>query len=205
MIENMPLLIDESFLPATLTAPPMTDEQFAAFCAEHSDYFIEMTADGELLIMPPNYSLTGMRNGKIGAQLENWAAKDQRGAVTDASGGFVLPNGARRSPDAAWTLKDRVLELPPASLNGFWPLCPEFVIELRSQSDRLPVLRAKMREWIGNGAQLGWLIDPERRTVEVYRQGRETQMLVDVLEVTGEGQVDGFVLDLRPVWDPLSF
>ena len=91
----MTFVIDEAFLPATLTAPAMSDEQFAEFCAQYADYNVEMTAGGEILIMPPNYSLTGMRNGKLSAQLENWASRDHRGAVTDASGGFVLPNGAR--------------------------------------------------------------------------------------------------------------
>jgi Uma2 family endonuclease len=201
----MQLTIDETFLPATLTAGPMSDEQFVEFCDQYPDYFIEMTADGEILIMPPNYSLTGMRNGKISAQLENWASHDQRGGVTDASGGFVLPNGARRSPDAAWTLKHRILALDQASLNGFWHLCPDFVIELRSQTDRLPVLRAKMQEWIDNGAQLGWLIDPERRTVEIYRPGREPEIRSGIDHVAGEQPVEGFDLALRPVWDPLSF
>lgn len=180
----MTFVIDEAFLPATLTAPAMSDEQFAEFCAQYADYNIEMTADGEILIMPPNYSLTGMRNGKIGSQLEIWAARDERGGVTEASGGFVLPNGARRSPDAAWTLKSRILALDQKSLNGFWHLCPNFVIELRSQTDRLPVLQAKMREWIDNGAQLAWLIDPERRAVEVYRPGRDPEIRTDIDEPT---------------------
>jgi Uma2 family endonuclease len=201
----MPLLIDEAFLPATLTAGLMSDQQFAEFCDQYADYNIEMTAGGEILIIPPNYSLTGVRNGEIGAQLKNWASRDRRGAVTDASGGFALPNGARRAPDAAWTLKDRILALDPASLNGFWHLCPDFVIELRSQSDRLPVLRTKMQEWIDNGAQLGWLIDPERYAVEIYRLGREPEVRSEIERITGEKPVDGFELDLRPVWEPLSF
>jgi Uma2 family endonuclease len=201
----MQLVIEESFLPVTLTAPPMNDEQFAEFCAQYADYTIEMTACGEILIMPPNYSLTGARNGEIGAQLKNWASREQRGVMTDASGGFVLPNGARRAPDAAWTLKSRVLAMDRASLNGFWRLCPDFVIELRSQTDRLPVLRAKMQEWIDNGAQLGWLIDPERGAVEIYRPGHEPEVRSGLDRVAGEQPVEGFELDLRPVWEPLSF
>src|SRR5215469_5301943 len=164
----MSLVIDEIYLPAKLTASPMTDEEFAAFCAEYPDYFIEMTAEGEIVIMPPNYSLTAARNGEITSQLKIWASRDAHGVVTDASGGFLLPDGARLAPDAAWTLKDRVRELSAESLRGFWRLCPDFVVELRSQSDRLPVLREKMQEWIENGAQLAWLIDPERKTVEIY-------------------------------------
>jgi Uma2 family endonuclease len=196
----MPLVIDEVWLPATLTAPPMTDEEFAAFCAEHPDYFIEMTADGELLIMPPNFSLTGARNQKIGARLEMWAERDGRGTVTDASSGFVLPNGARRSTDAAWTLNTRL----PANLQGFWHLSPDFIIELRSDSDRLGRLRAKMREWIENGTQLGWLIDPDRRVVEIYRAGQEPETLQNIDQIAGEGPVAGFELDLRRVWEPVA-
>lgn len=200
----MTFVVDEAFLPAKLTAPEMSDEQFAEFCAQYPDYFIEMTADGEIVIMPPNYSLTGMQNGEIGAQLMNWASRDGRGAVTDATGGFVLPNGARRSPDAAWTLKTRVLALGPKGIQGFWHLCPDFVIELRSQTDRLPVLRAKMREWVDNGAQLAWLIDPERRAVEIYRPGQEPEIRTEIDRIVGEPPVEGFDLDLRPVWDPLA-
>ncbi len=196
----MSLVIDEVWLPATLTAPPMTDEEFAAFCTEHPDYLIEMTADGELLIMPPNFSLTGARNQKIGAQLEIWAEHDGRGTATDASSGFVLPNGARRSPDAAWTLNSRL----PANLTGFWHLSPDFVIELRSDTDRLAKLRAKMREWIENGTQLGWLIDPERRVVEIYRAGQEPEILENPERVGGESPAIGFELDLRRVWEPVK-
>lgn len=200
----MPLTIDDVFLPATLTAPPMTDEQFAEFCAQHPDLFFEMTAEGELIVMPPNYSLTGLRNSEIVGQLSLWASQDRRGFVGDSSTGFVLPSGARRSPDASWTAKTDVGQLSKESLEGFWHLCPAFVIELRSHWDRLPVLRAKMREYIANGARLGWMIDPETRTVEVYRPDREPELLASVDSVSGEGPVTGFVLSLGAVWDPLA-
>src|SRR4051812_891791 len=122
----MAFLIDESFLPATLSAHPMTDDEFAAFCAEHPDLFFEMTADGEIVVMPPTHSLTGARNNEISRQLGNWARQDGRGAVTASSDGFLLPNGARRSPDAAWTLKSRLKELSSKSFTGFWHLSPDF-------------------------------------------------------------------------------
>ena len=201
----MQLAIDEAYLPATLTASPMTDEEFTAFCGAYPGYFIEMGADGEISIMPPNYSLTGWRNQKINTQLDNWASTDGRGAATEASTGFVLPNGARRSPDAAWTGKERILALDPASREAYWRLCPDFAIEFKSKTDRLSTLRAKMREWIGNGAHLAWLIDPEERTVEIYRPSGDPELLVAAESVAGEGPVQGFVLDLRPVWDPLAF
>ena len=198
----MALVIDEAFLPATLTSQPMTDERFAGFCSEHPDLSFEMTADGVIVVMPPNYSLTGARNQEIGRQLSNWALGGP-GVVTDSSTGFVLPSGARRSPDAAWTSRTRLRQLSPEDLSRYWHLCPDFVIELRSHFDRLRVLRDKMSEWLDNGAQLAWLIDPESRTVEVYRPGHEVQV-VTADSAHGEGPVNGFVLQLGRVWDPLT-
>jgi Uma2 family endonuclease len=200
----MALVIDESWLPATLTVPPMDDDQFAAFCAEHPDLFFETTAEGELIVMPPTYTLTGIRNSEILEQLVAWARMNNEGLVTDAAAGFVLPSGARRSPDAAWTRKVRVRQLDKTELEGFWHLCPDFVIERRSTTDSLPVLRAKMREWIENGAQLAWLIDPERRAVEVFRANCDPETIEKAEAIVGEGPVDGFVLSLAEVWDPLA-
>ncbi len=200
----MAFLVDETYLPATLTVPPMTDEEFAEFVAEHPDLWFEMTAEGELLIMPPNHSTTGAQNGELSGQLRDWARRDQRGIVGDSSTGFVLPNGARRSPDASWTRKADIRNLPERSQNGYWHLSPAFAIELRSHSDRLRILRAKMREYIENGTELGWLIDPESQTVEIYRPNREPEMVVGAERIEGEGPVEGFVLELRTVWDPLA-
>ena len=201
---SMRFMIDEAFLPATLTAPPMTDQQFADFCGEHPDLCFETTAAGEIVVMPPNFSLTGARNLEVCMQLGIWARRDAKGIAHDSSTGYVLPNGARRSPDASWNPKDEIRKLPAGSLEGYWHLCPAFVIELRSHSDRLPVLRAKMQEYIDNGARLGWMIDPDTRAVEIYRPDREPESRVGVDTVSGEGPVEGFVLDLKTVWDPLA-
>lgn len=201
----MGLLIDQAYLPATLTATPMTDDEFLEFCNEHPDLSFETTAEGELLVMPRSFTLTGARNHEIGLQLGLWTRSDRRGMAFDSSTGFVTPDGARRSPDAAWIQKSRIAAIDPGSYGKFWRLCPDFVVELRSESDRLPRLRKKMREWIANGAVLAWLLDPETRTVEVYRSGREEpEVLSDPATVAGEGPVDGFVLDLAPVWDPAA-
>lgn len=200
----MAFVIDPAYLPATLTAQPMTDEEFAELCAEHSELSFEMSAEGDLIVMPPTFSMTGFRNSEVTGQLRQWARQDGRGMVCDASTGFVLPNGARRSPDASWTLVSRVKALPKLSQEGFWHLCPDFVVEIRSATDRTRVVRAKMEEWMTNGAQLGWLIDPETRSVMAYRPGRETEVLEGVMEMAGEGPVEGFVLDLRAVWEPLG-
>src|SRR5580698_406464 len=126
----MAFVIDDAFLPAILTAHPMTDEEFAGLCAEHPDLFFEMTAEGELIVMPPTYSLTGARGFGISGQLYVWAVRDGRGIGCDSSTGFRLPNGARRSPDASWTLKSRVQQLGAGKSKSFWHLCPDFVIEV---------------------------------------------------------------------------
>src|SRR5271155_5374756 len=163
----MRFVINDAYLPATLTAQSMTDEEFTAFCAEHPDLNFEMTAEGEIIVMAPTHSFTGVSNGDIFGQLFIWARKERRGFVCDSSTGFVLPNGARRSPDASWTLKSRVKKMQTRKRKGFWHLCPDFVIEVRSDSDRLPAVQTKMREYLANGAQLGWLIDPDHRKVEI--------------------------------------
>lgn len=194
----------ESFLPATLTARPMTDQEFAELCSEHPDLLFEMTAEGEIIVMAPNFTLTGFRNSKIDRQLAVWAEQDGRGIVGDSSAGYVLPNGARRSPDASWVAKDRIRQMDNKSLQGFWHLCPAFVIELKSESDRLRTLRNKMQEYVENGAELGWLIDPEKCSVEVYHSGGEPRLLTAIDSIEGEGPVAGFVLNLLPVWDPLQ-
>lgn len=200
----MPFVISDDNLPATLRAQPMTDAEFSAFCAEHPDLNFEMTAEGELIVMAPTHSDTGARSFEIATQLGIWAKRDGQGIGCDSSTGFVLPNGARRSPDASWTAKSRVQQLGPARRNTFWHLCPDFVIELKSESDRLKPLREKMREYLEQGAQLGWLIDPISKTVEIYRPENQLERRADINQIDGEGPLAGFVLDLTYVWDPLA-
>ena len=197
-------MISEEHLPATLTVPPMTDDEFVAFCENYPDCFVEVTADGEVIIMPPNYSLTSARGSNIVVALGTWAKRDGRGIATDSCGGFVLPNGARRAPDAAWTSRTKLATLTPSQTEGFWRLGPDFVIELRSTHDRLRTIRAKMAEWIDNGAKLGWMIDPKTRTVEVYRPNLPVEIVSNVQEIVGGSPVDGFVLDLEEIWNPLG-
>jgi Uma2 family endonuclease len=182
----------------------MTDEQSAEFCSEHPDLLFEVITEGELIVMAPNYSLMGPRHREILFQLECWSRLDRRGVVNDAAAGFVLPNGARRSPDAAWIRKEQIRKLDPKMLERYWHLCPDFVIEVRSPSDRLRTLRDKMGEWMANGAQLGWLLDPENRSVAIYRPQGQVEALNSPESVMGEGAVDGFMLNLAPVWDPLG-
>jgi Uma2 family endonuclease len=134
----------------------------------------------------------------------NWEKKDGRGICCDSSGGFVLPNGARRSPDASWTLKSHVQQLGAKQRNAFWHLCPDFVIEIKSASDRLKTLQKKMLEYVEQGAQLGWLINPETKTVEIYRPSGQVEKRAEIVTLEGEGPVAGFVLDLTCVWDPFA-
>jgi len=195
----MSFAIDDAYLPATLNCQPMTDEDFMAFCQEHPDLNFEMTAEGELIVMAPTHHLTGARNSRIGRHLDAWAESDGRGIVYDSSTGFVLPNGARRSPDASWVLKSRIAR----GEAGFLHICPDFVIELKSGSDRIGRLKAKMREYMANGAQLGWLINPEEHSVITYRPTGEPEIRISIASIEGESPVGGFKIDLQSIWEPL--
>jgi len=192
----------ESMAPVILNprGVPMNDDEFVAFCQQYEDCSVECTAEGEIIIMPPTYSRMGEQNSEIIAQLVTWAKKDGRGRVYDSSAGFRLPNSARRSPDASWIRRDRVAALPREQQKRFYHLCPDFVIELRSSTDRIRRLQAKMEEYVANGAELGWLIDPEDRTVWIYRPGRPVECVVNPERIPGEGPVAGFVLELAEIW-----
>lgn len=179
----------------------MNDEQFEEFCRLNRDLRIEMTAEGDLLIMPPTFSRTGNRNFKLIQQLGLWTDTDGTGVGFDSSALFVLPNGAKRSPDASWVSKSRLASLTEEERAKFLPLCPDFVVELRSSSDSLAELHEKMREYIGNGARLGWLLDPTTRSVHVYREGGAIEEIKDAERVGGEPLLTGFVLDLQRIWE----
>jgi Uma2 family endonuclease len=182
---------------------PMSEGEFWDFCALNSDLRIERDASGEIIIMPPTGGETSYRNNKLAARLTIWAEHDGRGAVFEANAEFLLPNGAARSPDASWVLKTRLDQLTRKEKTRFPPLCPDFVVELVSPSDRLTKVKAKMREWMENGAALGWLIDPDKRTVYIYRPGLDAEKLENVDHVAGEGPVQGFRLELADIWERL--
>ncbi len=178
----------------------LSDEQFFQFCQLNPDLRIERTAEGDVEIMSPARGRTGNRNAGITAQLWTWALRDGTGAAFDAATGFILPNGAVRAPDGAWVRMSRLEEFTEEQQERFLPLCPDFAIELRSPSDRLRAAQAKMREYIANGALLGWLIDDANRRVYVYRPGAEVERLDDPATLSGEPELPGFVLDLQLVW-----
>jgi Uma2 family endonuclease len=181
---------------------PLTDDQLFEFCQQNKSLQIERDASGDLLVMPPTGFLTSVRNSEITMQLRTWADRDRKGVASGSSAGFFLPNGALRAPDAAWTLRSRLRAIPKEQLENFVPLCPDFVIELKSPSDTLSTLQAKMTEYIDNGARLGWLIDPYRRQVHVYRAGRDREILDNPATISGDPELPGFTLDLEPLWNP---
>jgi Uma2 family endonuclease len=179
----------------------LTDEQFFALTQANRDLRIERSAHGELTIMSPATSKTGQRNFQLAYQLGVWVNSNRLGVAFDSSTGFKLPNGAERAPDLSWVAKERWEALTEEEQDQFAPICPDFVIELRSKSDSLPVLQAKMREYIENGAKLGWLINPKIQTVEIYRPNQSVEVLENPTQLSGESILPGFVLNLNPIWD----
>lgn len=179
----------------------LTDERLYLLCQANRELRFERTAQGELLLMAPTAGETGRRNAKLTQHLANWADIDGSGLVFDSSTGFVLPNGAMRSPDAAWLRHSRWESLRLDQKQTFIPLCPDFVIELRSGTDSLQALQDKLQEYLQNGALLGWLIDPPYRRVYVYRPGVPVKCLEKVNAISGDPELPGFVLGLSQVWD----
>jgi Uma2 family endonuclease len=188
-------------LPAALELNiDLTDEQFFQLCQNNRDLRFERTATGELIIMPPTGSETGERNADLTYQLRAWSRQNNLGKSFDSSCGFKLPNGAERSPDASWVKMERWNALTQAEKERFAPLCPDFVVELMSPSDSTEKTRAKMREYMDNGARLGWLINRQQQQVEIYRPNREVEILPSPQTLSAEDVLPGFVLDLAEIW-----
>ena len=187
-------------LALSVDSVELTDKQFYRLCQDNRDLRLELTADGELIIMPPTGSMTGWRNARIMHRLTDWAERDGVGLTFDSSTGFRLPNGAKRSPDASWVRREKWDALTEEEKEGFAPLCPDFVVELRSPEDRITTLQDKMLEYISNGAELGWLIDPKARRVYVYRRGQPTEYLENPEAIAGDPALRGFVLNIRDIW-----
>ncbi|NES69437.1 MAG: Uma2 family endonuclease [Okeania sp. SIO2D1] len=178
----------------------LTDEQFWQLCQENDDFRFERSATGELIIMSPTGGNTGKRNVKITTQLDIWNSQNNLGEVFDSNTGFTLPNGSDRSPDASWISRQRWDSLTLEEQDRFIPLCPDFVVELMSPSDTLEKTRAKMREYIENGAKLGWLINRKKRQLEIYRPQQDVEILENPQTVSGENVLPGFTLDLTLIW-----
>lgn len=178
----------------------LSDDQFYQLCQNHRDLKFERTADGELLIVPPVGGEGGSREADLIGDLVFWNRRTQMGKVFSSSTCFKLPNGANRSPDAAWIAKGRWNRLTLEQQQKFPPICPDFAIELRSQSDALEPLQQKMQEYIDNGLRLGWLINPQDRIVEIYRTNQLAQVLQNPTQVDGEDVLPGFVFDISILW-----
>ncbi|MBD2653357.1 Uma2 family endonuclease [Synechocystis sp. FACHB-383] len=179
----------------------VTPEQFAQLAIANRDLRLERTATGVLIVNPPTGGETGKRNLNLAGQLSYWfEANDNLGEAFDSSTGFELPNGANRSPDASWVARERWESLTQEEREGFIPLCPDFVVELRSKTDSLKKLQEKMEEYMENGAKLGWLIDPQNKRVEIYRPGQAVEVLQNPDTLSGEEILPGFTLSLKRIF-----
>ena len=193
-----------TYLPHPLAldfrALEMTDDQFLKFCSDNDDLRFELSAKRELVVMPPSGALSAWEEGELFGQLRSWARRNGTGLAFNASAGFTLPNGAIRAPDASWMPRERWDALEDRERKGFAPLCPDFVMEYRSPSDTLASQQAKMNEYVQNGVRLGWLVDPIRRRVHVYRPGEPVEMLKRPATVSGEPVLPGLEISFQDIW-----
>lgn len=194
----------DSEIPLTIQFGPswkaMSDEEFVDFCQRNRDLRIERAANGDLVIMPPTGGESGKSNFKLAYALENWNQIQKLGEGFDSSTGFQFSTGAIRSPDCSWVLLDRFNRLTKAQRRGFLPLAPDFCAEIRSPSDSLTALHAKMREYIDAGVRLGWLIDPDSKALWIYQPGSEPTQLDNPESVSGDPVLPGFVLKMATIW-----
>ena len=187
-------------MPVVLHPPPMTDREYFDFCQRYEGMRIERMADGSIVFMPPAGFETGFRNSRLIQRLSTWAERDKRGVAFDSNTEYILPDSSALSPDASWVSREKIKQLSSKEKRVFPKLCPDFVVEIMSPSDRLRQAQKKMQQWIDNGVLLGWLLDPDRRTVFVYRPNTEPETIVNPERVKGEAPVAGFVLKLQDIW-----
>ena len=189
------------YVPTVFNFNPfrLTDEQFESLCRNHPDLNLEMSAEGELIIVPPTLPYTGEKNADLIFEVSLWSRKDKTGIVFDSSSLFTFPNGAKRSPDVSWVKREKWDNLSDAEKKRFSRLVPDFVIELRSQSDSLKTLKKKMAEYIANGVRLGWLIDPIEQKVHVYRASGDVEILENPKTISGEDVLKDFELNLEQI------
>ena len=202
MTGNLTQIHDDAYIPPELigVTQRVTPEQFEELCRKYRKLRLELTSTGELIVMPPTGSETGRLNSTLTYQLVVWSRQDGTGVCFDSNAGFTLPNGAIRSPDASWIKREKWDSLTEQQKESFAPICPDFVFELRSRTDRLTQLRNKMLEYIENGVPLGWLIDPFKRRVYVYQPDHEVVVLENPETVSGDPLLRGFTLNLTELW-----
>ena len=202
---GMQVTIPVEALPAKIILNPelhMTDDEWFAFCQASPDVRFERTAEGEIVIVPPAGWESGFQETEVAGELRAWAIRDGRGQASGPSTEFMLETGAAYSPDAAWISNAKLARLTKAQRRKFPRLCPEFIVEVMSPSDRLKAAQHKMREWMRAGVELGWLIHADKRMVYIYRAGQEPEARTGILQLSGEGPVAGFDLDLTRIWEP---
>jgi Uma2 family endonuclease len=201
---NKHVVLPDEALPVTLKLNPdlhMNDDEYYEFCMANPDLRLERTAQGEIVIVPPAGWESDYRNTTILGRLESWARRDGRGKAFGPSAEYILPTGAALSPDASWVSNERILKVSKDRRRKFPPVCPEFVIEVMSPSDRLKGASEKMKEWMRAGVDLAWLIHGDEQTVYLYRAGqKEAEKRTGITKLAGEGPVVGFDLDLTDVW-----
>ncbi len=178
----------------------MTPDEFWEFCTKNRKLRAELTKDGDVIIMPPTGYESSEENVELVRQLANWAIKDGTGKVTESNGAYILPNGATRAPDAAWIRKERLAKFTAEERKKFLPITPDFIVELRSESDSLKEQQEKLEEWIESGAHLAWLIDTKTKRVHIYRPDGDPEILENPSKVSGEGILPGFELDLTEIY-----
>ena len=200
----MQLVLPEITAPAKLTldrSQAMNDDAYYKFCAANPNLRIERSPQGEIIIVPPAGGESDYRSTEAVIQLGSWAKKEGRGKAFGSSVEFILPSGAAYSPDAAWLSNERLSKLTKQQRRRFLPVCPEFVIEVMSPSDRMKAAKDKMLAWMAEGVELAWLIDGDNETVYIYRAGsQKPEKRTGIATLSGEGPVAGFVLDLRAIW-----
>jgi Uma2 family endonuclease len=203
----MQVVLPAEALPAKLILNPelrMSDDEYFDFCMANPDVRFERTAQGEIIIVPPAGLESDHRNVDVSIQLGTWAKRDGGGKTSGPSAEFILPSGAAYSPDAAWTSNEHLAQFTKEQKRKFLRLCPEFVVEVMSPSDRLKAAKSKMADWMANGVQLGWLIDGDNQTVYIYRAGQsDPETRTGIQKLAGEGPVAGFELDLTEIWEGL--
>lgn len=179
----------------------LSDKQFWRLCADNPDLNFELSARGELIIVPPTLPDTGWKNSDLNYEVVKWARENKTGIVFDSSTIFTFPNGAKRSPDVSWLKREKWDKLNRTERAKISKLVPDFVIELRSATDSLKDLQAKMLEYIENGVELGWLIDPQKKQVHVYRAQGEAEILNNPETLSGEDVLKEFELNVRQIWE----
>ncbi len=192
-LETKPFLLDIHSITLRIT-----HEEFEKLCLDNPDLRLELTEEGELSVMAPAGWESSRRNSKLNSRVEVWNEQTDLGEVFDSSGGFTLPNGAVKSPDVTWIERSKLANVPAGV--AFPEVVPDFVIELRSKTDSLKTLQAKMEEYRANGVRLGWLINPQQQQVEIYRLGQEVEILQSPTSLSGEDVLAGFTLDVSSIF-----